>query len=1134
MAFTQQTFLGASIRSFNGTIGWGSSPSKVTIRLVEDATNGDVFSAIIGAPVIFTYDNWSFAGIIKSHTQDGGSGGSPLYTVIVEDPRNILSGVELILNNYNGSTFGMPNLLNVFGFLEVARGFGGSNVTAAGIPWRNVRDAVVSLTNGANATYGNRIALGSFNYEINLTQLPNLPEFYRVAAQDMSLMDYISEICNAANHEYFFTLDTVGAVNSIKLHTINRNIQPTFGAISNFVNSTPGAVQKNAGLEFRDEITSKFVVGGNLIEIFHNSLTGGDDEDFDTGADNNIWPYWGTYDNGNVAIGDGINNDHTVLLDSSWVEAWPFSTYITDVGELRAALGGQSSWETYLWLHNFNIYREDGNGEFGAFYRDPEDERQQDVCEDPRSILGYLGEDLVTINTGVTNNEDCARWGFKFVKISGDELFSVYKHSNVRNPHFGKASIIGKGIGSSMKTDLAVFLSAKDADSAVNINPNDLAAFDARATDTKSKKDKVQEKTMFEYIKDFAEEYYGKRFMVRIPFTLASTDSDTGEVILSRQPEQAGFLEESVQAAAISNNLAPPDVNKFTEEDGRLVAYVRYLNASSLDFGDISVDDININETTNTAFIKVQVDPEVQFVDRNLLFSPRAIITMPGVIRPVDNDSNDYAGVIKNFLTNKFTEKDVADPIQKANDFFIKTGSDAFKYDEAGLAILPNDADVPLKSNINTYGPWFAAGANGKLDFEQDDSLVPWNYGGFTAMNRAAEARVTSAISNEQISEAGSIEFPGTPTINMGSQLQGGGPYITDINVQISTQGVTTTYQMKTWTPQPYKLRKEESEASTRSAIKAQRVRRSIREGNKTLAAKAQVAGIKVAKFKQPPKQEGGKTTSSMITGEMIAVAGAGDKFKTIVGIQPSYNLSQELRTPDYINKAGISLDGIFQPFSVDGSGSLPSMGTPELGASVPTVTDLNPYAKTANYGAVIGGSEFRDISNDASSDQIFSDARSIALRGPVIIAGYSYDDAGNPTPSGEDGNFITDVNKRPDQWNVGPLDIRWNNSRKLYEAGSNSLFKIRAEQVIPASEGTFNGTRLDNNTNITIDNFLKQPVASGKNALGWKNGSVYHILQAEFSGLSIVSDLTCTSGTVEVCTTQSYTQVNNSGEACG
>ncbi len=59
-----------------------------------------------------------FGGILQSYIQNRGPGGNPLYSVQVTDPREILSNVTLVLNNYAGSTFNTKNIFNIYGFLE--------------------------------------------------------------------------------------------------------------------------------------------------------------------------------------------------------------------------------------------------------------------------------------------------------------------------------------------------------------------------------------------------------------------------------------------------------------------------------------------------------------------------------------------------------------------------------------------------------------------------------------------------------------------------------------------------------------------------------------------------------------------------------------------------------------------------------------------------------------------------------------------------------------------------------------------------------------------------------------------------------------------------------------------------------
>lgn len=167
----QQTFLGASIRNFTMNGGFGDTSSTLSVDLIVDeynhsdgteqglgddvyhSGNGDGFvPPMAGSPVFFkfgptratieeayrvTFDRLYkketmsafapeckgsghvvFGGILQSYVQNRGPGGNPLYTVQVVDPREILSNVTLILNNYAGSSYNSQNIFNIYGFLE--------------------------------------------------------------------------------------------------------------------------------------------------------------------------------------------------------------------------------------------------------------------------------------------------------------------------------------------------------------------------------------------------------------------------------------------------------------------------------------------------------------------------------------------------------------------------------------------------------------------------------------------------------------------------------------------------------------------------------------------------------------------------------------------------------------------------------------------------------------------------------------------------------------------------------------------------------------------------------------------------------------------------------------------------------
>lgn len=63
-------------------------------------------------------NHFNFGGILQSYTQNKGSSGKPVYSIQLTDPREILSNVEVLFNNYQGTTFNNKNLINLYGFLE--------------------------------------------------------------------------------------------------------------------------------------------------------------------------------------------------------------------------------------------------------------------------------------------------------------------------------------------------------------------------------------------------------------------------------------------------------------------------------------------------------------------------------------------------------------------------------------------------------------------------------------------------------------------------------------------------------------------------------------------------------------------------------------------------------------------------------------------------------------------------------------------------------------------------------------------------------------------------------------------------------------------------------------------------------
>ena len=89
--------------------------------------------------------------------------------------------------------------------------------------------------------------------------------------------------------------------------------------------------------------------------------------------------------------------------------------------------------------------------------------------------------------------------------------------------------------------------------------------------------------------------------------------------------------------------------------------------------------------------------------------------------------------------------------------------------------LSPYGMGIPVKSNTTCYGPWQAAGANpGSTQVEIDDGLAPWEYGGYDSMEKAGEAKIEIAYTDQQTADRGEVTVPGIPTLSLADNIAGG------------------------------------------------------------------------------------------------------------------------------------------------------------------------------------------------------------------------------------------------------------------------------------------------------------------------------------------------------------------------
>ncbi|MDB4641266.1 hypothetical protein OAF28_01005 [Akkermansiaceae bacterium] len=179
--------------------------------------------------------------------------------------------------------------------------------------------------------------------------------------------------------------------------------------------------------------------------------------------------------------------------------------------------------------------------------------------------------------------------------------------------------------------------------------------------------------------------------------------------------------------------------------------------------------------------------------------------------------------------------------------------------------VYPDLFALPLMSMERCYGPWLSSfdreqnpnftslgnyqnidpqtglpkkrysNLGGKIEFEKDESLAPWNYAGYDLMHEAGELK--SAFSNSLLlfNERGGFVIPEAPTgISLGKALVNEGPLVTSISVSVSNS-IKTTVKMDVYTARFGKLQKQKEISIGKIVRETQRIKdeknRAIRLG---------------------------------------------------------------------------------------------------------------------------------------------------------------------------------------------------------------------------------------------------------------------------------------------------------------
>jgi len=830
--FIQTRFLGASIARFSTQVDWNGSGGGLQVELVEDLCAGDAFTPPqIGSPVFFQYGGLVQGGILQNWKQNESANGPKSYTVNVVSPRDLVVGCDCVLSSYSGPTYSVPNLANVYGWLEEnlgpacsesgytggvlpgfssnltyppAAGFGGAQQNDTGIPWYLVKTALNAILNGSGGVHGNPITFRGHRYLFDLSELPSLNAQVHISGENMNLDDLIAHVCGLGGVDYFYELITVGTVcgaitlqNIIKVRTTRgssiisdesaRNVDNacnsqidarlSLGTIGSTIASSTCVNRYGRGLELRHDVTNAFLTGDFRKEVYQIEYEGDCDGTSDT-----IWPYWGKNPDGTIIMGEECSdgtfpkeiNDldygHHFVADVSHlgvgVDEWDVTMF-----ELQAALVGEENWRAWLWE------------------KEP---------EKFASILGLAAHDIRGKGPGT---------------FIGKRLQQIFDAGDANNVAADKTGIKGP--------DLL-----------------DMSLEEMKKLDAFNLEKYRQASVLYDFVRKFAQEFHGRQFMVKLPFLCQrfTVDEDNPWTTEKNwEPTDSGWTEWPV--LGIPNNHWILD--QFRADDGKITCFVKYVSDTPMKLDNLSKTDYFALDGQNV-FVSGTCE-EIIWV--NDFDDARAVVKITGPVQK----HNPY-GILPEWLMSFALTQDYnnANDKDKFMNAMASLTNDKFALGMKEPFLMPVAAAIPLQSTRLVYGPWFAkendfdgynfflSGAfggsdNGKTIYQRESGFAPWNFGTFALMDWVAYSTATAMLGDKYVVEMGDITFPGAPAGSVGDLLVTGGPIVSHIDVQVGrgTGAVTTTYRMKTHTPDTNKLAKQRLDQIRHAAqigIKANRM----------------------------------------------------------------------------------------------------------------------------------------------------------------------------------------------------------------------------------------------------------------------------------------------------------------------
>lgn len=1030
-------FLGCSIIDFTCTMGWNEQASSIDVNLVEDPCDAPLshpknyyplpgqsrtttgpdpgfIYPTIGAPVYFKVGSFEFAGVVQSWSRKNDTGGNPTFQISITDPRFLLENLQIIVSDYADSVENVYNLINVYGYLESlgytcpesfiggaafgspADAFGGSENNDEGTPWTKIRDATQALLTGNThpdySPYGFAVYRG--NNPNNFGSLGGMgalnPDSFNAQTQaSFNSGGYLANYYIDISEIPFAPTYYRIAGPSITLMALISQICDDAGCdffVELFVTSSGEKI-----IKVRTAVRKLQPVLGQIEQFV-------DAQDFVTAKN----------------IGRELRNEPTSVFGyGGYIE----SLYTQpDPSRIHQYWGADSQGATM----NAVFVRNQHN-------MDPSiPEWWVDI--DVTALTPNLFSPPAATTVQVSETE-------MRMALGGYESWSEY--ALFTGTAFGSwMSTLGpNGQSSTIKTQRKPSDRTRDGDASNNITVNtNLGLQNPGRYDAKDMA------KVHKFISEYADTYYGKQFIIELPLICYAFDNDSNANQYSDNPNPQGGFPASTTTSIL--NLAYPNgdgMDFFLTDKDKVEPILRYIPASG---SGTSVEGSNFVYQNNSLYLKGVT--QESFIFRN--GNPHALLTVSNPVKfsGLENGSPAAFGAYIKIAYGNGSGGNLS------VDSDINGGKARSAWAMETKRITPDEVAVPMKSNTNRYGPWLKKGPPGPVTLVTDDSLVPWEYGGYTVMNLAAYERINDATTFMQVGERGSFTMPGYPIKGLGQEVRAAqpvmanfsvqsasftingtsvsywyvatspldgtfGPNITQISTSVGSNGLTTTYSLATFTPSFGRMSKLNAGRIKKVAAQRQSMLKEQRRQRKLSVAASQVAQRVSQQSVERRAVAAVAPASNVIMGAIVdTVETDGTKVGSkapVVGIGSTINkASSDVSNTEWTKQAMMGPEGFFRPVSKFGgmntsssrsSGFLPQYtrrrynSTYEGGLSCPSVSrsgtnSSGPKHSTPPLQAAAGGGSGKDGYSPLAIYQDFLDPFATPSTDKHLLTGVS------------------------------------------------------------------------------------------------------------------------------------------------